>query len=232
MLKRNGISILAFLIITVLLWYEMFILQGEYYYYVAVAIMVIGILAFLLQFEKSKPSVELLTMIAALCGIAIGSRIMFFFLPQVKPMAAIVIIAGIAFGRECGFITGAISAFVSNFYFGQGSWTLFQMFALGLIGYLAGVFFQKKRNYILVAVYGFLSIVCIYGGIVDLNTLFYMLGDLSWEGIATVYLTGLPFNIMYGVSTFAFLILLQSVILKRINRICKKYRLIDKIEKI
>lgn len=232
MRKRNGISILAFLLIMVLLWYEMFVLQGEYYYYVAVAIMVIGILAFLLQFEQSKPSVELLTMIAALCGIAIGSRILFFFLPQIKPMAAVVIIAGIAFGRECGFITGAISAFVSNFYFGQGSWTLFQMFALGVIGYLAGVFFQKKRNSILVAVYGFLSIVCIYGGIVDLNTIFYMMGDLSWKAVGTVYLTGLPFNVMYGVSTFVFLILLQPVILKRIDRICKKYRLIDKTEKI
>lgn len=64
-------------------------------------------------------------------------------LPQFKPVAAIVIISGVAFGGETGFLVGAITAFVSNFFFGQGPWTPWQMFSFGIIGFLAGIMFQK-----------------------------------------------------------------------------------------
>jgi energy-coupling factor transport system substrate-specific component len=67
-----------------------------------------------------------------MCGIAITSRAIFIWLPHFKPMTAIIIITGIAFGTESGFLAGTISEFVSNFIFGQGPWTQWQMFALGI----------------------------------------------------------------------------------------------------
>ena len=63
--------------------------------------------------------------------------------PQFKPVAAMVIITGVTLGGESGFLVGAIGAFVSNFYFSQGPWTPWQMFSFGIIGFVAGVIFQK-----------------------------------------------------------------------------------------
>lgn len=60
-------------------------------------------------------------------------------LPNFKPCSAIIIITAVAFGPEAGFLTGALTAFVSNFIFGQGPWTPWQMFTWGLVGFLAGI---------------------------------------------------------------------------------------------
>lgn len=228
MLKKRSFDILIFFFIAALLWYDIFILEGENYYVISLVILLTGILRFLFSFEASRPSIPMLTMIAALCGTAAASRIVFFFLPQIKPVAAIVIIAGVVFGSEAGFVTGAVSALVSNFYFGQGSWTPFQMFALGLIGFLAGILLHGTKNRTLAALYGFLSVVILYGGIVDLNTIFMVSGDLTGEIVAGVYLTALPFNLLFGAATAVFLFLLYRPIVRRLERISRKYCLIDK----
>lgn len=228
MQKRTVIEIGLCMLMGVILWYGICVLRGDSYYAVSLAIILTGLIGFFLLFENGKPGVALLTVMAALCGVAIVSRIAFFFLPQVKPMAAIVIIAGIVMGREVGFMTGAVSAFVSNFYFGQGSWTPFQMFALGLIGYLAGVFFVRGGNKWLVSLYGFFSVIIIYGGIVDLNTLYFVSQKPNLAIILAVYAKGLPFNFIFGISTAAFLFLLYHPLLKKLNRLQKKYRIIDK----
>ncbi|MCH5252539.1 MAG: ECF transporter S component [Lachnospiraceae bacterium] len=228
MQKKNVIEGILLILILLLLWYSIFVLQGEEYYYISLGIMLIGIIGFLLSFEKSRPTVALLAMIAALCAMAIVFRIAFFFFPQIKPMAAIVIIAGAAFGAETGFITGAVSAFVSNFYFGQGSWTPFQMFALGLIGFFAGLLFRKRKSRLAVMMYGFFSVIILYGGIVDLNTLFFMAKEPTPLIVAGVYLSALPFNVLFGITTSLFLFWLFHPMLNRLERIQRKYRLIDK----
>ena len=172
-----------------------------------------------------------MTMIAALCGLAIAGRIAFFFLPQVKPIAAIVILSGIAFGGEVGFITGAMSAFVSNFYFGQGAWTPFQMFALGVIGFVAGILFHgRKSGRVLVSIFGFFAVVVLYGGIVDINTIFFTSQHPTPAIVVGVYLSALPFNLVLGISTAVFLFFLYKPVLRRIERVQGKYRLIDKEE--
>ena len=182
---RNSIlGILAF----VLLFYEIIVLKGENYYLVSMAVLLIALFGFFAHFEKERPGVMLLTMIASLCALAIAGRIAFFFLPQIKPIAAVVILAGVSFGGEVGFVTGALSAFVSNFYFGQGSWTPFQMVALGLVGFFAGVFFYgRESKRWLVALYGFFAVVIIYGAIVDLNTIFFTSQQLSLSVVCFVY---------------------------------------------
>ena len=163
--------------------------------------------------------------------IANAGRIAFFFLPQIKPIAAVVILAGVSFGGEVGFVTGALSAFVSNFYFGQGSWTPFQMVALGLVGFFAGVFFYgRESKRWLVALYGFFAVVIIYGAIVDLNTIFFTSQQLSLSVVCFVYLSGLPFNLLFGAATAGFLFCLYKPVLRRIERMVKKYRLFDKNE--
>ena len=126
-------------------------------------------------------------------------------------MAAVVIIVGISLGAETGFITGAMSAFLSNFYFGQGSWTPFQMFALGLVGFFSGIVFRWiPVNKISLCLYGVSSILLLYGGIVDINTLFYYEGENTLPAVLAVYGASFPFNLAFGISTAVFLVLLQS----------------------
>ncbi len=225
MQKKRVIDIILLVVILALLYFGIFILKGEEYYLVSLLILVIGILGFLFSFEKGQPGVALLTVTASLCALAAASRIAFFFLPQVKPIAAVVIIAGVAFGPEVGFVTGAVSAFVSNFYFGQGSWTPFQMFALGMIGFFAGLLLRGSRNRLLVALYGFFSVPVFYGGIVEINTIFFTVREPTAVQAAGVYLAGLPFNLLFGLSTALFLFFLYRPVLRHLERMGKKYEL-------
>ena len=219
---------LALIFCAALLIYSLLVLEGREYYYVSLAIMLAGVILFVLGFENRRPSVAELTIIAVMCSIGVASRASFFFFPQIKPLAAVVIITGISLGAESGFITGAVSAFVSNFYFGQGSWTPFQMFALGVVGFFAGIVFRKVPvNRFSISVYGLLSVVVIYGGIVDINTLFYSMGENTWNSILWVYGTGLPMNLMFGISTVIFLVLLHKPVLSRLTRVKIKYHLIE-----
>lgn len=220
--------VLALIFCAALLIYSLLVLEGREYYYVSLAIMLAGAILFVLGFENRRPSVAELTIIAVMCSIGVASRVSFFFFPQIKPLVAVVIITGISLGAESGFITGAVSAFVSNFYFGQGSWTPFQMFALGVVGFFAGIVFRKVPvNRFSISVYGLLSVVVIYGGIVDINTLFYSMGENTWNSILWVYGTGLPMNLMFGISTVIFLVLLHKPVLSRLTRVKIKYHLIE-----
>lgn len=229
MQRKNSIYLLLLVLSLCLLGYELLLARGETYYYTSLGIILVGLVGFFLHFEQGKPNAILLTMIASLCALAIVSRIAFFFLPQVKPIAAVVILAGMAFGTEVGFVTGAVSAFVSNFYFGQGSWTPFQMFALGVIGALAGVlFWEKKRPDWQVMLYGFISVLFLYGGIVDLNTIFFTSQEIQLSHVVAIYAAALPFDLLFAVSTAIFLWILRKPILKRIERVQRKYCLVDK----
>ena len=101
---------------------------------------VIAMLAgyFYIYEKKDSPAWELV-IIALMSALSVMGRTVFAFLPSLKPCSAIIILTAIYFGRETGFMVGAFTALVSNFYFGQGAWTPFQMLAWGLTGYFAGM---------------------------------------------------------------------------------------------
>ena len=82
--------------------------------------------------------------------------------PQFKPMTSLVIISGAALGAESGFLVGAVSILASNVIFGQGPWTPWQMFTMGIIGFLSGMLFGRNlipRNKLSFSVFGFLNFV-------------------------------------------------------------------------
>lgn len=226
--KKELMYAVIFLFCIGILYYSLFYLQGREYYFISMAIILSGIILFLFRFENRKPSAAELTIVAVMCALAVVARVSFFFLPEVKPIAAIVIITGISLGAETGFITGAFSAFLSNFYFGQGSWTPFQMFALGLIGFFSGIVFRWiPVNKISLAIYGFLSVVILYGGIVDINSLFFYEGENTRQAVIAVYGAALPFNAAFGISTAVFAVLLHKPVLSKLTRVKNKYGLIE-----
>jgi len=114
-----------------------------HYYLVSLALIVAVMVPFMLSFERRRPQARELVVIAVLVAITVAGRAAFFMVPQFKPVVALVIISGAALGARSGFVCGALSGFVSNFVFGQGPWTPWQMMAFGLIGFLAGLVFYR-----------------------------------------------------------------------------------------
>ena len=109
------------------------------YYLVSTLALLLSLAAFFLSYERKKPTAQELVLLAVLCAVAVVGRMAFAAVPFFKPAAAIVILTGIAFGGQAGCLCGAASMLVSNFFFGQGAWTPWQMLAFGVAGLLAGV---------------------------------------------------------------------------------------------
>lgn len=226
--RREAIVWSVLLLVCVaILYYSLFALEGKNYYVVSIALILSSIIMFLVRFENRSPSVAEISMIAVMCALAIVARISFFAVPNIKPMAALVIITGISLGAEAGFMTGMLSAFVSNFYFMQGAHTPFQMFALGVVGFFAGIVFSKVPvNKLSLSVYAIGAILVLYGGIVDINTLYYSMGENTWESIVTTYGLAFGFNLIHAISTAIFLMILHKPILNKLTRVKVKYNLI------
>ena len=227
---RWGITGLLFILmpLTIYLGLRM---PGESGYLVSSLLMIFYIMVpFFLSFERRKPQAREVVLIAVMIALAVASRAAFFMVPQFKPMLAIIIIAGACLGAQSGFLVGSMSAFVSNFLFGQGPWTPFQMLAWGLIGFFAGVLVTKvikDKNPIALSIYGFFAVFLLHGGITDLWTLLGMTSQPTLAMALTVYGTGFLFNIILAAATVIFLLLLTRPMVEKINRIQTKYGLLS-----
>ena len=193
-------------------------------------IIVISIFIFLWSFEKRKPKTREIVTLAVMTALAVVGRLAFFMTPQVKPCAAIIIITGVMLGRQSGFLCGALTAFVSGFFFGQGPWTPWQMIAFGIIGFLSGVLFSKKNikyayNKWIISIYGFLATFVIYGFILDTATVFMYTDTPKTETFVATYLSGIGFNLIHAASTFVVLFLISNATIKKLERLKIKYKM-------
>ena len=216
------------LVLTVL--WQFFLSDSVNYYIVSVAVLVLSMLPFFISFEVKSITAREVTLTATLISLAVVSRAAFYLIPQVKPIAAVVIASAVCLGAERGYIIGAFSAFISNFIFGQGIHTPFQMVALGLVGFIAGLLFKKLAvNRWTLAAAGFVLACVLYGLIVDISTILVMYGEhLTLSGAATVYAAGVPFNIVFGLATAVFLFFFGVPFIKKIDRVNTKYGLAEK----
>lgn len=203
-----------------------FLLDDRKYFFVSLAIVIYTLLIFFMRFEFKKPPAREVVILSVMVAIAVVGRAAFFITPNFKPITAIVIIAGVALGAEAGFIVGAMSGFVSSFIFGLGPWTPWQMFALGLIGYLSGVVFRGREGHtVYLCAFGALCAFFIYGGIVDLWTIlgFSQGPDLAFA--LSVYTMAVPFNLIHAVATVIFLALLAKPMIQKLQRVKLKFGL-------
>lgn len=205
--------------------------QRENYYATSLIIVIETMIPFFMVFEDRDPQARELVVISVLAAIAVAGRGAFFMLPQFKPVAAIVIIAGVCFGGEAGFLVGAVSGIVSNFFFGQGPWTPWQMFGFGIIGFIAGLLFKKgmlKKKKLSLCIYGGISTFLIYGFLLDTASIFmFSEKNITKAGAISVYISGIPFNMVHGISTIFFLFILSKPMIEKLDRIKVKYGLIE-----
>lgn len=223
-------AILVLLSIPLTLYVGVTIFDDRRFYFISVLIILQTMLPFVLVFESRKPQAREIITIAVLCAIAVAGRSAFFMLPQFKPVIAIVIISGVAFGGEAGFLVGSMTGFLSNIFFGQGPWTPWQMFAFGIIGFLAGILFCKGmlgRSPLQLAVFGGLSTFIIYGGIMNPASVIMWQPNPTPEMFILAYLQGIPFDLVHSAATVFFLTTISRPLLEKLDRIKIKYGLVE-----
>ena len=200
------------------------------FYAVSLAIIIMAMVPFFMIFEKRRPQARELVIIATLAAIAVAGRAAFFMIPQFKPVCAIVIIAGVCFGGESGFLVGAVTGLVSNFFYGQGAHTPWQMVCFGVVGFLAGVLFQKgllSRSRLSLCIYGFFATFFIYGGVMNFSTILTAGLPLNLGTLITVYTAGIPMDLIHAGSTVIFLLVLANPMIEKLERIKTKYGLLE-----
>ncbi len=189
---------------------------------VAFIVMIGVILAFFRIFEKSKPRVEHLVLIAILVAISILGSLPTAAIPGVQAASFIIIMTGIVFGRETGFITGVLTPLVLGLFLGLGYWTILQMIGWGLMGLTAGIFQVKlEENRYLRAGFGFVW-GFFYGWITNISMLLF-LSSVTLTSVLGVYIASAPFDLLHGVTNAVLLILFFGLFERIFKRIRDRY---------
>lgn len=223
-------TVIALIVIPLTIYFGVSFLADRKYYFISLLIILETLIPFCAVFESRKPQAREIVVISVLCAIGVAGRTAFFMLPQFKPVVAVVIISGVCFGGETGFLVGAVTAFVSNFFFGQGQWTPWQMFAFGIIGFIAGVLFKKgflKRTKISLCVFGFFVTLIVYGGIMNPSSVIMSQSNPNLQMIVAAFATGFPLDLVHAASSAFFLWFIAEPMIDKLERIKVKYGLIE-----
>ena len=205
-----------------------FLLRDRSYYLISGVILLLACLPFAALFRRRHGKVRELVIVSVMAALAVASRAAFYMLPTVKPLCAIAIITGLYLGEEVGCMVGVLSMFLSNFLFGQGAWTPYQIFGMGFAAFAAALILrslhlQDKR--LPCAIVGGLCCFLLYGLCADSCAVFAMAPDLTWRSVSAILLSGLPFNASHGAVTGIVLFFLCRPIGEKLERLCTKYRL-------
>ncbi|HWP81010.1 MAG TPA: ATP-binding cassette domain-containing protein [Candidatus Acidoferrum sp.] len=217
-------SVLLLILLT--LYFGAALFDGRKYSFIALLVLLECTLPFFVLFEGRKPKARELAVIAALCAIGVAGRAAFFMLPQFKPVMALAIIAGVAFGGETGFLTGAMTMLVSNMLFAQGPWTPWQMFAMGLTGFLAGTLFRTgplRRTRAALCAYGGLAALLVYGPVMNFASALLWQGSVNLPVFLAYSATGFPMDAIHAAGTVVFLWFAAEPMLEKLERIKIKY---------
>lgn len=185
---------------------------------------------FFLGYERSQPALRQIMPTLVLAACAAAGRILFAPIPDFKPLSAIAIIAGATLGPRNGFMVGALAALTSNFFFGQGLWSPWQMYAWGVVGYVGGMLarsgvFEDRtagRPRVWALVLMGLASGALYGVIINAYGVLGFVRPLTWAAALAYVAASLPFDLMHGVATALFLVALYGPWTRRISRVVRK----------
>ena len=211
--------LIPFLAVPAAVLIGVYVFEDRMYAYVSLCITVLSMILFISGFERRETGSRRMVIVVVMTVLAVIGR----FIPVIKPVAAITVISGVFLGGEAGFLVGAITAVVSNFFWGQGPWTPFQMFSWGMVGLFAGLFRGVlKTSRIALYVYGAIAGV-LFSMIMDVWTVLWMNEGFSWEPYLAAVVSAVPMTIVYAVSNVVFLVLLFKPIGAKLERISRVY---------
>ena len=235
--KRAVAAIVVSAVLTVAVLAATAILGDDNYYLASILVVMLTIAPFFASFEERRPQARELVVIAVMIAVAVAARAAFFWLPAFKPMTAVIIVTGIALGAGAGFMCGSLSAFVSNFLFGQGPWTPWQMLAYGIAGLVAGLLAQKgviprhdlsNKAKLALSVGSAVFVMVVVGPILDTCAVFTMpASELEHFTAAAIYLSGVPVNAVHALATFVTLFVISNPLLDKLERMRVKYGMLS-----
>lgn len=229
MARSRTYLIVVSLIIFILLVSSIIFLKYNAYLLLSMVILTSIMLPFLARFEMRKIAGREVVILAMLAAIAAIGRVPFAGIPSVQPTSFVIIIAGLVFGAESGFIVGAVAAIVSNIFLGQGPWTPWQMYAWGMIGMSAGLL---RNTWWLKTMWGKCTFGFIWGYLfgwfMNLWIVVSNIENLTWEFFAGIYISSIYFDLAHGLSNVFFLIVFSASWLKIMERFKKKYGLLER----
>lgn len=199
--------------------------DGTIYAEMSLLVAIVACVLVILSFEKHTTHVRKIVLISVMTSLSVLGRFVFAVVPGFKPMTAVIVITAMYLGKEAGFLTGVLTALLSNMYFGQGPWTPFQMLSFGWIGFFAGILRNRlKHSTLILCLYGIVSGV-FYSFVMDIWTVLWYQDGFSVERYLVALGTAVPYTLSYAISNVIFLCLLGKTIGKRLNRMVLKYRI-------
>lgn len=177
------------------------------------------IVYYYMRFEERKSDAKEIGIVATLAALSVAGRCLFAAIPNVKPSTFIIIITGYVFGPLSGFMVGATTALVSNIFFGQGPWTIWQMLAWGLAGFVAGLLGPKKR----IEGRWALALYCAAWGILFgwFMNMYFVLGFVhpaGWSAFVTTCAASVWFDALHAAGNFIFAFLLGPTLVTMLRR--------------
>jgi energy-coupling factor transport system substrate-specific component len=175
-------------------------------------------------YERSRPPSQVVALVAALAALAIAGRIAFAAFPNVKPTTDIIIFAGYALGGAPGFAVGALTALVSNFWFGQGPWTPWQMAGWGLCGILGAALALGTRNagrLALAATGAFAAVI--YGALLNFSVMATSGGDLLWGKFWFLEGRAIPFEVAHATGNVALALIAGPAMVRMLTRFRERF---------
>lgn len=220
-MKKSGRVLLVMLltVIPATLWLGSR-LPGRTYYLTSLLVAAEILIPFFMAFEGRRPQPRELVTTAVLAALVVVSRVV-IPLPGFKPTFAVILLAGIAFGPETGFLVGALGALGSNFFYGQGPYTPWQMMAYGVAA-LPGLLFTARglpARRIPMAAVSFVSTVLIVGPLLDTGAIILEVPEFTRETVLPLYATGLPVNLTQGTCNLLTMLLFGEAILEKLERV-------------
>lgn len=191
----------------------------KYHLLISFSIACIAVLLFLAGYERKQVGTRRTVLVSIMTALCIVGRLIPFF----KPVTALTMITAMYLGSQSGFVVGAFAALLSNFYFGQGPWTPFQMLAWGSIGLLSGAlskWLKKSRIFLL-----FFGVLCgiVFSFIMDIWTVLWYNDTFQWKLYLAALVSAIPHTVLYSVSNVIFLYFLAKPFGEKLERIKIKY---------
>lgn len=144
--KRTAVTaVLIFLVIPAVIALGVILFHDRKYIMISLLILVLTMAPFFMVFERRKPKAREIVLIAVMCALTVCAQMICGLTLPIRAGTAMIIACGVALGPEAGFLIGALARFVLNFYAGQGPWTPWQMVCWGLLGFLAGLAFNRAN---------------------------------------------------------------------------------------
>jgi len=217
--KKAAKIFLPFVLIPALVLLGATALESRRHLWVSFGVALLSLVLFYSSYERKNVGSRRMVIVAVMTALCIVGR----FIPLFKPISALTIITAIYIGAESGFLVGSLAALFSNFYFGQGPWTPFQMLAWGLIGLFAGyISGALKKNFPFLLIYGALSGL-VFSFIMDIFSVIWYNGSFSLSLYLAAMLTALPHTIAYTLSNIIFLLFFAKPFGAKLERIKIKY---------